>query len=80
MTVRRTLHGMGFGYRLHRRDLPNTPDIVLSRWKAVIPINGCFFHGRPELQDAVQQLRVLAREDTSKQGTGRGDGRGPHVR
>jgi DNA mismatch endonuclease (patch repair protein) len=45
MTIRRTLHGLGFRYRLHRRDLPGKPDIVLSRWKTVVLVNGCFFHG-----------------------------------
>jgi len=45
MTVRRTLHGLGFRYRLHRRDLPGKPDIVLTRWKTVVQVNGCFFHG-----------------------------------
>jgi DNA mismatch endonuclease (patch repair protein) len=45
MAVRRMLHAMGFRYRLHRRDLPGTPDIVLPRRKAIILVNGCFFHG-----------------------------------
>lgn len=45
MKVRRMLHALGFRYRLHRRDLPGTPDIVLTRWKAAIQVNGCFFHG-----------------------------------
>lgn len=45
MTVRRLLHGMGFRYRLHRRDIPGTPDIVLPRWKAIVLVHGCFFHG-----------------------------------
>ncbi|MGO7417126.1 very short patch repair endonuclease [Rhizobium ruizarguesonis] len=45
MAVRRMLHALGFRYRLHLRDLPGTPDIVLTRWKAVIQVNGCFFHG-----------------------------------
>lgn len=45
MAVRRMLHAMGFRYRLHRRDLPGRPDVVLPRWRAVIQVNGCFFHG-----------------------------------
>lgn len=36
MLVRRTLHHMGFRYRLHRRDLPGRPDIVLPKHRAVI--------------------------------------------
>lgn len=45
MTVRRMLHGLGFRYRLHRRDLPGRPDIMLPRWKAIVHINGCLWHG-----------------------------------
>ena len=45
MRVRRTLHRMGFRYRLHRRDLPGRPDIVLPKHKTVIFIHGCFWHG-----------------------------------
>ncbi len=45
MTVRRMLHALGFRYRLHRRDLPGRPDVVLRRWQAVVQVNGCFFHG-----------------------------------
>jgi DNA mismatch endonuclease (patch repair protein) len=36
MRVRRRLHALGFRFRLHRRDLPGTPDIVLPRLRAVI--------------------------------------------
>jgi DNA mismatch endonuclease (patch repair protein) len=39
------LYGMGFRYRLNVRKLPGTPDIVLSKYKRVIFINGCFWHG-----------------------------------
>jgi DNA mismatch endonuclease (patch repair protein) len=42
--VRRLLHGMGFRFRLHRKDLPGTPDIVLPRWRAVVFVHGCFWH------------------------------------
>lgn len=43
--VRRLIHAMGYRYRLHRRDLPGTPDVVFpSRGKAIF-INGCFWHG-----------------------------------
>ncbi len=43
--VRRLLHRLGFRFRLHVRDLPGTPDIVLPKYKAVIFVNGCFWHG-----------------------------------
>ncbi len=45
MQVRQLLHQAGFRYRLHNRRLPGTPDIWLPRWKAVIEVNGCFWHG-----------------------------------
>jgi DNA mismatch endonuclease (patch repair protein) len=45
MLVRRLLHQSGFRYRLHVKDLPGTPDIVLPRYNAVIFVNGCFWHG-----------------------------------
>ena len=43
--IRKALHAAGFRYRLHRRDLPGTPDITLPRYKAVIFVHGCFWHG-----------------------------------
>lgn len=43
--IRRLLHGLGFRYRLHQGDLPGRPDLVLLKWKAVVFINGCFWHG-----------------------------------
>jgi len=45
MTVRRFLHANGFRYRLHNKKLPGKPDIVLPKYKTVIFINGCFWHG-----------------------------------
>ncbi len=45
MLVRRLLHGMGYRYRLHRKDLPGRPDIAfVSRRKAIF-VHGCFWHG-----------------------------------
>jgi len=43
--IRSLLHKEGFRFRLHRRDLPGRPDIVLSGLRAVIFVNGCFWHG-----------------------------------
>ena len=45
LAVRRLLHQSGFRYRLHRRDLPGTPDITLPRFGAVVFVHGCFWHG-----------------------------------
>ena len=44
-TVRKLLHGMGYRYRLHVSNLPGRPDIVLPRYRKVIFIHGCFWHG-----------------------------------
>jgi len=43
--VRKLLHSMGYRFRLHRKDLPGTPDIVLPKYKKVIFVHGCFWHG-----------------------------------
>lgn len=43
--VRSLLHSLGYRFRLHRRDLPGSPDIVLPGRKAVIFVHGCFWHG-----------------------------------
>ena len=44
LDVRRTAHRLGYRFRLHRRDLPGTPDLVFSRLKKVIFVHGCFWH------------------------------------
>lgn len=44
LAVRSLLHRVGYRFRLHRADLPGKPDIVLSRYKTVIFVNGCFWH------------------------------------
>ena len=45
MLVRKFLHSSGFRYRLHVKDLPGKPDIVMPKYKTVIFIQGCFWHG-----------------------------------
>lgn len=42
--LRKELFKRGFRYRLHRKDLPGKPDIVLPRFRTVIFVNGCFWH------------------------------------
>ena len=44
MAVRRMLHSIGYRYRLHRKDLPGTPDIVFPGRKKIIFVHGCFWH------------------------------------
>lgn len=45
LLVRRLLHGQGFRFRLHRKDLPGSPDLVMPKYRAVIFVHGCFWHG-----------------------------------
>lgn len=44
MAVRSALHAAGFRYRLHARELPGKPDIVLPKYRAVVFVHGCFWH------------------------------------
>jgi DNA mismatch endonuclease (patch repair protein) len=44
LALRRALHARGFRFRLHRKDLPGSPDIVLPRFKVAIFVHGCFWH------------------------------------
>ena len=44
MSVRRLLHRKGYRFRLHRADLPGTPDIVLPKHRTVVLVHGCFWH------------------------------------
>ena len=43
--VRKTLHAMGYRFRLHRKDLPGSPDIVLPKHNLALFVHGCFWHG-----------------------------------
>lgn len=44
LIARRLIHGMGYRYRLHRRDLPGCPDLVFPSRRKVIFLHGCFWH------------------------------------
>jgi DNA mismatch endonuclease (patch repair protein) len=48
MLVRKFLHAQGFRYKLHDKRLPGKPDIVLPKYKTVIFIHGCFWHGHKD--------------------------------
>lgn len=45
MLVRKYLHAQGFRYKLHDKTLPGKPDLVLPKYKTIIFIHGCFWHG-----------------------------------
>ncbi|MGI8687062.1 MAG: very short patch repair endonuclease [Thermomicrobiales bacterium] len=67
MRVRRTLHAIGYRFRLHRGDLPGKPDITLPRHRTVIFVHGCFWHQhdgceraeRPASNTAYWQRKLL---------------------
>ena len=44
IAVRKVLHSMGYRFRLHGKDLPGSPDIVLPKYRTVIFVHGCFWH------------------------------------
>ena len=48
--VRSLLHKQGYRFRLHRKDLPGTPDITLPRYSSVIMVHGCFWHRHKNCQ------------------------------
>jgi DNA mismatch endonuclease (patch repair protein) len=55
IAVRRLAHSLGFRFRLHRRDLPGTPDLVFPRLRRAVLVHGCFWHHHqdPKCRNAV---------------------------
>lgn len=51
LIVRRAAHRLGYRFRLHRRDLPGTPDLAFSRLRKAIFVHGCFWHQHPACKD-----------------------------
>jgi DNA mismatch endonuclease, patch repair protein len=54
MAVRHTIHKLGYRYRLHRRDLPGTPDLVFPGLRKVLFVHGCFWHRHSECRFAYE--------------------------
>ncbi len=54
LVVRRELWRRGYRYRLHSKKLPGKPDIVLAKYRTVIFVNGCFWHGHKDCTKYVQ--------------------------
>ena len=59
LQVRRLLTRMGLGYRLHRKDLPGKPDIVMAGRRLAIFVHGCFWHGHDCARCSVSRARFL---------------------
>lgn len=73
LLVRKFLHGQGFRYRLHARDLPGRPDLVLPKYNAVVFVEGCFWHGHscqkgrvPGTNPAFWQTKVATNQARDK--------------
>jgi DNA mismatch endonuclease (patch repair protein) len=45
MMVRRAAHALGYRFRLHRKDLPGSPDLVFPARRKIVFVHGCFWHG-----------------------------------
>lgn len=58
--VRSLLHRLGYRFRLHRKDLPGCPDIVLPKYKKVFFVHGCFWH---QHQDCPKSKRPKSRKE-----------------
>ncbi len=52
LRVRSALHATGYRFRLHRKDLPGNPDIVLPKHRAAVFVHGCFWHQHPGCRKA----------------------------
>lgn len=52
MIVRRAAHALGYRFRLHRRDLPGTPDLVFPSRRKVVFVHGCWWHQHPGCKKA----------------------------
>lgn len=63
MAVRRLLHGMGYRYGLHRRDLPGRPDLVFRSRRKVVFVHGCFWHGHDCRKGRLPTSRIDYWED-----------------
>lgn len=75
LIVRRLVHGLGYRFRLHRRELPGKPDLVLPKYRTVIFVNGCFWHAHdckrgarlPKANAAYWQTKIARNVDRDRQ-------------
>ncbi|MGB3212456.1 MAG: very short patch repair endonuclease [Desulforhopalus sp.] len=50
--VRSLLHSLGYRFRLHRRDLPGKPDVILPKYRVAVFVHGCFWHQHEGCKDS----------------------------
>lgn len=65
LAVRSILHRLGYRFRLHRKDLPGRPDIVMPKHRKIILVQGCFWHGhtcqlasKPKSNESYWNLKI----------------------
>ncbi|WP_439607064.1 very short patch repair endonuclease [Hydrogenophaga sp.] len=75
LRVRRVLHGMGYRFRLHRKDLPGTPDVVLPRHRKIVLVHGCFWHGHEDCKRATRPVNNAVTWSAKIEGNRRRDKR-----
>lgn len=63
ITIRKALHAKGFRYRLHNKNLPGKPDLTFTKYKAVVFIHGCFWHGHSCRYFKIPQTRTTFWQD-----------------
>ena len=63
IAVRSMLHRMGYRFRIHRKDLAGTPDIVLPRHRTVLFVHGCFWHEHACKKTKMPKTRIEYWED-----------------
>lgn len=61
LVVRRTAHRLGYRFRLHRADLPGTPDLVFPKHQLAIFVHGCFWHRHPNCRRATMPVTNTAK-------------------
>jgi DNA mismatch endonuclease (patch repair protein) len=51
LVLRRLIHGLGYRFRLHRKDLPGRPDLVFAKRRKIVFLHGCFWHQHPDCRE-----------------------------
>jgi DNA mismatch endonuclease (patch repair protein) len=63
MLVRRLIHGLGYRYRLHRKDLPGKPDLTFGPRRKIIEVRGCFWHAHLRYDPTCWEARSEAKSN-----------------